>query len=220
MPARTDAGRSTVTTMTAESRLAVVAVGQQGAFTRAQALEAGFSAAQIERRVRAEVWVRVFPRVYHHASTPRSSALAHWAAVLWCGQPCALSHTSAAALWRIRTGSVERPELTVPKARAPRVDGVVVHRTQRIDGDDVASVGGLPVTSPVRTVIDLAGALTERDLEVLIHRARARRVVTVRALRTRLDEIGTLGRPGAARLGRLLATIGSGRVEPSARMAG
>src|SRR4029079_13332701 len=103
----------------------------------------------------------------------------HWAAVLWCGQPCALSHASAAALWRMSIGTVERPELTVPKVRAPRVDGVVVHRTQEVADDDWAFVGGLPVTSPVRTVIDLAGVLTERDLEALIDRARARRVVTV-----------------------------------------
>ena len=209
-----------VSKLTAEARLAAVAVAQAGAFTRAQAIAAGFSAAQIERRVRAAAWVRVFPRVYRHATAPPSSALEHWAAVLWCGQPCALSHTSAAAVWRLRGPTIDRPELIVPKTRAPRGAGVVVHRVTRLAGDDVVWVGRLPVTSPARTVIDLAGVLDLEDLEAVVAVARTRRMVTVRALRGHLDEIGAVGRPGAARLRRLLATIGSGRVEPSARMAG
>jgi hypothetical protein len=209
-----------VSTMAADARLAVVAAGQLGAFTRAQATLAGFSAAQIERRVRAAAWVRVFPRVYRHAATPAASALSHWAAVLWAGQPCALSHTSAAAIWRIRGGAVDRPELIVPRARAPRAGGVVVHRVTRIDGNEVLDVDGLPVTSPLRTIIDLAGVLGDEDLAAIVAAARSRRLVTVRDLRFRLDEIGTVGRPGAARLRGLLTTIGSVQVGSSARMAG
>jgi hypothetical protein len=88
------------------------------------------------------------------------------------------------------------------------------------DADDVVWVERLPVTSPVRTVVDLAGVLDDAGLEAVVRLARARRLVTVRALRSRSDEIGAVGRPAAARLRRLLTTIGSGRVEPSARMAG
>lgn len=209
-----------VSKLNVEARLAEVAVGQHGVFTRAQAITAGFSATQIERRVRAGAWVRVLPRVFRHATTPPSSALAQWAAVLWCGQPCALSHASAAAVWRLRVAAIDRPELIVPKARAPRVSGVIVHRVTRIGADDVVWVGRLPVTSPERTVVDLAGVLDDADLEAVVRLARARRLVTVRALRSRSDEIGAVGRPAAARLRRLLTTIGSGRVEPSARMAG
>jgi hypothetical protein len=209
-----------VSTMAADARLAAVAVGQHGAFTRAQATAAGFTEGGIERRVRAEAWVRVLPRVYRHASAPASSALAHWSVVLWAGRPCALSHASAAAIWRIGVAPAGAPEVIVPRARAPRAPGVVVHRVTRIDDDDVMHVGRLPVTSPVRTVIDLAAVLDDRDLGAAVAAAQSRRLVTVRALRRRLDEIGTVGRPGAARLAGLLAMIGSGRVEPSARMAG
>jgi hypothetical protein len=208
-----------VSTIAADARLAAFAVAQHGVFTRAQATRAGFGAAQIERRVRAGVWVRVFPRVYRHGATPVSSALRQWAAVAWAGEPCALSHTSAAAIWRMGSGRVERPELIVPRARAPRVDGVVVHRVTRID-DDVVLVRGLPVTSPVRTIIDLAAVLGADELEAIVAAVRARRPVTLREVRARLDEIGTAGRPGSARLRGLLASIGSGPVGSSARMAG
>ena len=57
-----------MSTMATDARLAEVAVAQQGVFTRAQATESGFSAAQIERRVRAEIWTRVLPGVYRHAA--------------------------------------------------------------------------------------------------------------------------------------------------------
>ena len=72
----TGRGRSMMSTIAADARLAAVAVAQHGVFTRAQAIAAGFGAAQIERRVRAGVWVRVLPRVYRHAATPVSGALA------------------------------------------------------------------------------------------------------------------------------------------------
>jgi len=206
--------------LAADARLAVLAVPQHGVFTRAQATAAGFSPAQIERRVRAAAWVRVLPRVYRHASTPGSSLVSHWAAVLWAGPECALSHTSAAAIWRIRDAPVAAPELVVPRGRAPRAPGVVVHRVTRIDADDIVRVRGLPITSPVQTIIDLAGSVGEADLEAALECARARGLVTVRAVRVRFDEIGTVGRPGAARLRALLAAVGSGRVDASARMAG
>ena len=209
-----------MSTQVADARLAAVAVVQQGVFTREQATASGFSAAQIERRVRGDVWVRIFPRVYRHSATPPSSALSHWAAVLWAGPECALSHSSAAAIWHIRGAMLGRPELIVRKARAPRVRGVVVHRVTRIDDEDVLRVGPLPVTSPVRTIIDLAGVLGAADLERALQSARSHRLLTIRTVRGRLDEIGTVGRPGAARLRTLLAAIGSGRVDPSARMAG
>jgi hypothetical protein len=206
--------------LAADARLAAVAVTQHGAFTRAQAAAAGFGAAQIERRVRNGVWSRLLPRVYRHGSTPESNVLSHWAAVLWAGPGCALSHVSAAAIWRIRDASVAAPELTVPRHRAPRVGGVVVHRVSSIGGNDVVSVRGLPITSPVRTIIDLAGSLAEPELEAAFERARSRGLVTVRAVGVRLDEMGTVGRPGTARLRTLLAAVGSGRVDASARMAG
>jgi hypothetical protein len=206
--------------LAADARLAAVAVAQHGAFTRAQAIAEGFSASQIERRVHRAVWVRVLPRVYRHGSTPTSKVLSHWAAVLWAGPDCALSHLSAAAVWGIHESPGAGPELIVPRDRAPRVDGVVVHRVTPIAAGDVVSVRGLPITSPVRTIIDLAGAVAEGELDAALERARARGLVTVRAVRVRFDEIGTVGRPGAARLRTLLAAVGSARVDASARMAG
>jgi hypothetical protein len=204
----------------AEAQLALLARGQAGVFTRAQATAAGFRAGQIERRVRAHAWERVLPRVYRHAATPPSGALGSWAAVLWAGPDGVLSHTSAAGVWAIRVPRLGQPEVSVPKLRAPRVMGVVVHRVARIENCDIAHVGGLAVTAPARTVVDLAGVLSARELEVALASACAQGAVTVRAVVDRLDEVGSFGRPGSARLRALLVAVGRGRVGSSARMAG
>jgi hypothetical protein len=206
--------------MASDARLGEIARHQHGVFSRAQVLAVGFGAGQIERRVRAGVWHRVFPRVYRFAGAPSSPAQSCWAAVLWCGPGCALSHTTAAAIWRLGSVPLGQPDLVVTRNRAPRVDGVAVHRIARLDGADVANVRRLPVTSPVRTIIDLAGVLAPGDLERVIASARSRRLVTVRAVLGRLDELGSVGRPGAALLRTLLAPIGSVWVDRSARMAG
>jgi predicted transcriptional regulator of viral defense system len=206
--------------MADDARIAVLAAAQQGVFTRPQALAAGFRAGQIERRVRAGLWCRIFPRTYRHAGTPESSATRHAAAALWCGPPSALSHLSAAAIWHMHDDPVPRPELVVPRARAPRVDGVVVHRVARLDDEDLTSVRGLIVTTPVRTIVDLAAVLGPDDLDRVLARACARRAVTVRAVLGRLDAVGSAGRPGASLLRALLAPIGSVRVDRSVRMAG
>ena len=95
-----------------------------------------------------------------------------------------------------------------------------MHRAATIEPADVIRVAGLPVTTPARTIIDLAGVLDPHDLRAVVERARARPVVTIRAVCLRLDEIGGSGRPGIARLRALLVAVGSGPVEPSARMAG
>ena len=205
-----------------DARLSQIAVAQHGVFTRAQAIAVGFGVGRVDRRVRAGAWERVLPRVYRHAAAPRSAAQSRWAAVLWAGPGCALSHTSAAALWRIgpEMRADDRVELVVGRARAPRNAIVIVHRLSPVAAGEVIYGDRLPLTAPVRTIIDLAGVLPAAELEIALDRARARGLLTVRALRLRLDEIGTAGRPGTARLRALLAVVGSGRVNPSARMAG
>ena len=206
--------------LAADARLAAVAATQAGVFARAQATAAGFGAAQIERRVRAGVWHRMFHGVYRHAGTPGSVGARQWGAILSAGPGSVLSHTSAAAIWRIPVVPGLAPEVLVPATRAPRVAGVTVHRVTRLRTVDVVRIQGLPVTVPVRTLVDLAAVLAPDDLRAALEHAFSWDLVTVRAVVTGLDEIGSAGRPGAARLRVLLAAFGSGVLRPSVRMAG
>src|SRR5829696_9919914 len=75
------------------------------------------------------------------------------------------------------------------------------HRTS-----DVTVVGCIPATSPVRTVIDVAGEMQPRAIERLIDKVVSRQLARVTSLERRARELAAPGRPGAARVLRALAT--------------
>jgi hypothetical protein len=183
-----------------------VAADQHGVFTRAQALAAGFTARQIEGRLRARRWVRVLPRVYGDAPLERSPLTRVSAAVLWAGHESAVSYCSAAALWDLDLAghpAPAQPEVLVPARRAPRAAGVIVHRSAAMCAADIRRVLGLPVTSPLRTILDLAAVLTDDELAIAIETARARGLLTPAGLLARLEEIDGAGRAGIARARRV-----------------
>ena len=88
------------------------------------------------------------------------------AAVLACGDGAALSHESAAQLWGFRPVATGPVTISVPSGRHPRRKGIRVHRRQRIDATEKHRI---PVTRPARTMLDVAGGLTERQLERAIN---------------------------------------------------
>ena len=78
------------------------------------------------------------------------------AAVLACGDRAALSHGSAAALWGfrpLRTGPID---IACPVDVSRSRPGIVSHR-RRAEAEVVRH--GIPVTSPVTTLLDLATQL-------------------------------------------------------------
>ena len=80
-------------------------------------------------------------------------ARAH-AAVLACGDGAILSHGSAAALWKYVKDWPTRFEVIAPIDRRRR--GIKAHRTKTLTRRDITRQLGVPVTSPARTVFDMA----------------------------------------------------------------
>jgi len=120
------------------------------------------------------------------------------AAVLTCGEGAALSHDSAAALYGIREHRRGPIHVSVASPRDPRRRGIRVHRRQSFE---VATHRGIPLTSPSQTVIDMAPALTERQLERLIDEADKLDLVHPGELRQAAAKEGGVG---GARLRALL----------------
>ena len=121
------------------------------------------------------------------------------AAVLRCGVSAFLSHFSAAALW----GLIERErqvEVSVPggSPRGPR--GLIVHRRSGPIG--VTTRDGIPVTTVVDTLVDIAPRLTRNELEAAIREADKRGYTDPERLRAALDSMPP--RPGVAILKRTL----------------
>jgi very-short-patch-repair endonuclease len=124
----------------------------------------------------------------------------HWmAAVLSCGPDALLSHTSAAALWEIRSQRTREIHLSMPLGSRRLRPGIVIHRRKTLTEHDVTRRHGIPVTTPIATLIDISTSLTRDELEAAINEADKRNLINPEALRSSLDDaVGR--RPGAARL--------------------
>jgi hypothetical protein len=112
---------------------------RQGQLSRYQ-LRAGFRA--------------IYPDVYlAKCASPslRTRAVAAW---LWSGRRGVLAGLAAAALHGAAWIDDDEPvELIWPNTRPP---AGVLTRSQRVDGDEITRVAGLPVTTTARTAFDLA----------------------------------------------------------------
>jgi len=124
------------------------------------------------------------------------------AAVLACGGEAALSHRSAGALWSIAPEARDRIELTVKRHGQVRRAGLRVHRRPSLREEDVVRSDGLPVTAPVRTLLDLATELGPVAVERAVNEADKRDLIDPETLRSRLDDY--VGERGVGLLRRLL----------------
>jgi very-short-patch-repair endonuclease len=129
------------------------------------------------------------------------------AAILAAGPDAVLSHRSAAALWGIRSTSRRRIELTVPRAIRSR-SGIEIHRG-RLPLDEVVVFHGIPVTTPPRTLLDLASVVPRRHLEHALNEAEVLRLTDPLSVAELLRRYSR--RTGTAALKRLIEdkTIGT-----------
>jgi hypothetical protein len=130
------------------------------------------------------------------------------AAVLAAGEGAVLSHRSAGEVWRITPLFHGLVEVTTERGWRS-IEGLRPHRSQ-VPADQRRLVDGIPVTSPPRTVLDLAAVLGERQLE------RAFREMEVRRLTDRLSLPEVIqrhpGRRGVLMLRRILDSRAPGGI--------
>ena len=124
------------------------------------------------------------------------------AALLAVGERAFLSHRSAAFIWGMRKMAPADVEVTVVgRYRAPS-KGIRVHRIHEIDKREVQRDEGLWVSSPARTVLDIAAMGSSYELSVAIDEGLAHNLLTPREL----EDVLARNRPcrGAARLAEIL----------------
>jgi very-short-patch-repair endonuclease len=175
---------------------------QHGVVTKNQLLALGFSRNAIRHRLATGRLHPIWPGVYA-VGRPQLSWHGMWmAAVLTCGPGAVLSHGSAAALWEINAPERRKVEVSVSVRSDPRRAGIVVHRRTILGPEDLTGRHGIPVTTPVCTLVDLATRLSRDRLEAAVNEADKRDLADPEALRAALDRLGK--RPGAAVLRRTL----------------
>jgi very-short-patch-repair endonuclease len=119
-----------------------------------------------------------------------------------------VSHRSAGWSWGYDGVTSSRPEISVPVCVKKRSPLVVVHQT-RSPLTQRRTRRGLPITTPERTLVDLAGVLAGEPFEIAFESARRERHVTVESVDRELGRVGAGGRSGADQLRGLLATLAS-----------
>ena len=122
------------------------------------------------------------------------------AAVKACGDGAVLSGLAAAYLLGLIRGAPRVTEVTA--TREKRVRGLRTRRCRNLDPRDRTKQRGIPVTSPARTLVDLAAALSEYDLGRACHEAGVRHGTTPADVEAVLSRRPTS--PGAAKLRRIL----------------
>jgi very-short-patch-repair endonuclease len=167
--AGTEGGESTDPSR--DPRIAMLAGRQHGVVTRGQLVGLGLDDKGIQRRVHAGRLHRIYRAVYAVGHTKLTREGHFLSAVLACGERAVLSHKSAAELWRLRPAKGPRVDVTVPSGgtRARR-GALIVHRSPLPSGHGTVRAG-IPVTAPMRTLIDLADCTTRRELERAIDEA-------------------------------------------------
>jgi Transcriptional regulator, AbiEi antitoxin len=148
--------------------IAAIAAEQHGHIAYQQLVDLGLTRSAIDVRVKKGLLIRVHRGVYA-VGHPRPEGIARAAAaVLACGPDGVLSHFSAAALWGL-THWPHRHEVTVPAKRHP--SGIWVHLHPTLESRDIRKHRGLRVTSPARTVMDIAPRQTDSGRQRAVSQA-------------------------------------------------
>lgn len=122
------------------------------------------------------------------------------AATLACGPGTVISHRSAAALLGLIDKGPVVIDVNAPGERGRRIDGIRFHRVRAPRGEEVGTVGGIPCTSPARTLVDLAGVSSTWTLRGAFERAAQRQCLDIVAIEAAAD-------PGRRGVRSLLALV-------------
>ncbi|HVO52922.1 MAG TPA: type IV toxin-antitoxin system AbiEi family antitoxin domain-containing protein [Solirubrobacterales bacterium] len=204
-----------------------LAARQHGILARPQLLALGFSARAIEHRIAYGRLHRVTRGIYA-VGWPHLDQRRRWAAALltaaagdraarlsrasgetgglstqpYFGNSAVLSHRSAAALLGIGEEAALRIDLSIRRREARPRPGLRIHGRPTLALAEVQLLDGLPVTTPVRTLIDLATELSPIAIERAVNNADKRDLIDPEALRLALDVHA--GEPGVRPLRQVL----------------
>ncbi len=186
-----------------ETRIGDRAARQHGVITRHQLMEAGLSPSAVDRRLASGRYRAIHSGVYLVLPFPLPYTR-EMAAVLASGPDAAVSHVSAAPHWRMRA-AVDGPVDVIVRGNRGRRLGIRAHRV-RLPAAEHTAQDGIPLTTPERTLLDLASVLEASEMEAVL--ARAEREGLVRA-----DALGRL-------LARHPGHRGAGAIRAVYRLAG
>jgi len=181
---------------------------QHGLVTRRQLLDRGASSSAIGRAVRAGRLVPIRSGVYRSGGTPMTWHANVLGSCLATGAGVA-SHRTAAVLWDVEGARPGRPDVSVghPYGRAP--SGVRLHQVTDLDLAGATVRSGIPVVGAPRLLVDLATIVDDVGLLRVLDDLERRHLVDLELAIATWHAHRRVGKPGIARLGRVL----TGRID-------
>jgi Protein of unknown function (DUF559)/Transcriptional regulator, AbiEi antitoxin len=159
-----------------DQRIALIAERQGGVIAYQQLRACGLSASGVHRRMRTGRLHPLFRGVYAVGHRVVGVVGRRWAAVLACGDGAVVSHRAAGSAWDIVRSASPVIDVTVGRGGRARRAGLRIHTTTGLRADEVTTVDGLPITTPARTLLDLAASRV-RNLDTILDRAEQQRLI-------------------------------------------
>jgi hypothetical protein len=183
---------------------------QHGAVSHSQLVALGIPSRTFRGWLRYS-WRTAHPGVMINRCVPESFLQRCWAAWLAAGEPSVISHDAAARIHGLRTFDAAGVVVNAPRGDHHRIEGVKVRQISDVFRfpAHMATVGGWPVTTVARTLVDLGAVVRQSRLRLAMDSALDDRKTTV-------DEIGLVLRDVARRGKRGLRSVARelGRREP------
>lgn len=179
-----------------ERLLSSVARDQRGVFTLAQGLASGFPRTTITGRAQRGVYEAIHPGVYGLTGSEDSWHRSVLAAVLSTPNPTAASHRTAAHLWGMTSLRPERIEVVTIRHRRLERPPFTVHESKDLLSSDIVAVDGIPVTTAVRTVVDLGASASPRFVGRCLDTGLRKEFFTAWQVRCFIARVARPGRTG------------------------
>jgi very-short-patch-repair endonuclease len=201
-----------------DTRLALLAGRQAGAFSFAQARDLGFPSSTIADRLRRGTWTRRRPGVYAVTGTEPTRLHELWVASLAVGPAGALTHETAA----LCHGAERLPEhpvvLTNPHGAHHHLPGLFVHQIDDLAEHHRTTWNGLAISRPARCVVELAATQPERVVGAVLDDLLRMGKVRLPQVHRVVADVLRPGKPGMASIARVLDQRGEGYVPPQSEL--
>jgi very-short-patch-repair endonuclease len=196
-----------------DAALAELAAWQHGVVDRLDAERHGLTPGAIQWRLDAGRLRLAHPGVYVFPGAPETWQQRLFAACRAAGRDAFASHRAAGQLW----GLLEEEdylELSVTRSKGPVPVGALVHRSTDLVPEHCTIRMGIPVTNPLRTMVDLGAVVPWTVVSDALERGLVARLFSVPAVEWFLVRIARQGRRGCGPLRRVLDDRALGVARP------
>lgn len=169
------------------------------------AIAEGLSSQTIERRLRTGYLVRPHPRVLRFSSVPVTREAKMQAALDWAGPSGVLAFRTAGRLYEMDGVADPTVELWLNMKR--RTSGLLCHRLPPGELLSCRHIRGFRVTTPERTLWDLASVLRPRPLLLACEDSLRRKLTVLERLWFQLGNLRRRGCPSVRAFESMLETL-------------